>query len=122
MWCKAGGWFRHYKVTLVALSADIQHADSDFSNTLWLTTDATERSHQVEARDEMMAVMEGTMTAAGGEEGEEEEDDSALPVRLLSVTDANIHLDWAAYTEPGIVSYYRVVWSSASNAVVSGAP
>ena len=110
---------RHYKVQLVALSADPLVDDSDMSPVLYIDTDTTERSHYVPARaiDSMNTIVEKN------EEGEMEEEDeeyySELKVRVVSVSEDSVHLDWLMYTELPTMSHYKVTWNSVVQPAVS---
>ena len=105
---------------LVALSADPLVDDSEMSPVLYIDTDMTEKSHYVPARaiDSMNTIVEKN------EEGEMEEEDeeyySELKVRVVSVSEDSIHLDWLMYTELPTMSHYKVTWNSVGQPAVSG--
>jgi len=111
---------RHYKVQLVALSADPLVDDSEMSPTLYIDTDQTERSHYVPARpiDSMNTIVE--KNEDGELEDEDEEYYSELKVRVVSVSDNSIHLDWLMYSELPTMSHYKVTWNSVGQPAVSG--
>ena len=104
---------------LVALSADPLVDDSDMSPVLYIDTDTTEKSHYVPARaiDSMNTIVEKN------EEGEMEEEDeeyySELKVRVVSVSEDSIHIDWLMYTELPTMSHYKVTWNSVGQPAVS---
>lgn len=111
--------FRHYKVQLVALSADPLVDDSEMSSTLYIDTDQTEKSHYVTARpiDSMNTIVE--KNEDGELEDKDEEYYSELKVRVVSVSDNSIHLDWLMYSELPTMSHYKVTWSSVGQPAVS---
>ena len=104
---------------LVALSADPLVDDSEMSPTLYIDTDQTEKSHYVMAQpiDSMNTIVE--KNEDGELEDKDEEYYSELKVRVVSVSDNSIHLDWLMYSELPTMSHYKVTWSSVGKPAVS---
>lgn len=93
--------FRHYKVNLVALSANPEYSDSGKSNTLSINT-SLYSPREGEAMDEI------TYT-----------DDHDIPVKVTKVTETSIHLDWGNFLETEGVGCYKITWSSVAQPAVS---
>ena len=102
-------FYRQYKVTLVALSADPNFEDSPASNALLVhSAGASVEASTIHVNEQMASRIR-----------EYEGDDDGLPVRVVKVTDTAVHLDWSGYVEEGCVTHYRVVWNSVAHPAVS---
>lgn len=102
--CKAG---RSYEVTLVAVSSD--WGNSSPSNMLYIETQDGATS----------TTEDGSSHTDDGEEQDEPLGDVSILLKTTKVTDTSIYLDWSTYRPPNSVLYYRVIWSSAAQPMVS---
>jgi hypothetical protein len=106
-------------VGVKALSSDSRIADSEMSNILTLNEPLADMGYGMVGGLrglEMLAGQGGPLAALLGDDTDA---DDGFPVHVIRLTDAAIHLDWSQYQSPSTLVYYRVVWSSASNAAVS---
>lgn len=90
---------RHYKVNLVALSANPEYSDSGKSNTLSVNT-SLYSPREGEALDEITY------------------DDHDIPVKVTKVSETSIHLDWSNFLETEGVGCYKITWSSVAQPAV----
>jgi len=108
-----------YRVTVKALSRDSRITDSEMSNTLTLNEPQADGSYGLIGDPtglELLRGQGGPLAALLGDDGDAED---GFPVNVVRLTDASIHLDWFQYQPHATLVYYRVVWSSATNPVVS---
>lgn len=67
----------------------------------------------------MSTTEDGSSHTDDGEEQDEPLGDVSILLKTTKVTDTSIYLDWSTYRPPYSVLYYRVIWSSAAQPMVS---